>query len=174
MSVTRRHWLASATMVMLFGTFGLQPAMADLTSGRPFEGQKVNVLAVQSTQFAAQEKRKAEFEEATGIKVNFIYVPFVALRERLTAEMVGQSDDFDIVTVMDVWIPSMVGNYRAPLDDFIAERGIDMARYPGSDSHFVQAVDHAAAMRRALRRSRSARPYICRLMSLRRFTFPST
>lgn len=130
MSVKRRTLLASAAVVTLVSAAGLQPALADLTPGRPFEGQEVNVLTVQSTQFAAQEKRKAEFEEATGIKVNFVYVPFVALRERLTAEMVGQSDDFDIVTVMDVWIPSMVETYLAPLDDFIADRGIDMNRYP--------------------------------------------
>ena len=45
---------------------------------------------------------------------------------------------------------------------------------PGSGSHSVQIVGHAAAMRRALRRSRLARPYIWRLMSLSQFILPST
>jgi multiple sugar transport system substrate-binding protein len=132
MTVTRRRLIGTAAALAAVGVFGggLRPASAGITPGRPYEGQEINVLAVQATQFAAHEKRVAEFTEATGIKVNFVYVPFVSLRERLTAEMVGQSDDFDIITAMDVWIPQLVDSYLAPLDDFIAERGIDLKRYP--------------------------------------------
>ena len=132
MSVTRRHLLHTAAVFSTLGLVpsGLSPARAAITPGKPFDGEEVNVLAVKSSQFEAHEKRAAAFTEQTGIKVNFNYVPFVALRERLTSEMVGASDDFDIVTVMDAWIPSLVDSYLQPIDDMVAERGIDLSDYP--------------------------------------------
>ena len=107
-----------------------RPALSAVTPGKPFAGQEVKVLAVQSTQFEAQARRTKPFEDATGIKVTYVEVPFSAMRERLTAEMVGGSDDFDLATVMDVWIPSMVDKYLAPIGPEVAARGIDLARYP--------------------------------------------
>ncbi len=109
---------------------GGRPAAAAITPGKPFAGKEIKVLAVQSTQFAAHAKKVAAFAEQTGIKVTYVYVPFVALRERLTAEMVGGSDDFDVVTAMDVWIPPLVDKYLAPIDKDIAARKIDLKRYP--------------------------------------------
>ena len=131
MSVTRRRLLGGAAAFSAVGLLGasLRPAYA-VTPGKPFDGQEINVLAVQSSQFAAHEKHVPKFTEMTGIKVNYIYVPFVALRERLTAEMAGQSDDFDMVTAMDVWIPPLVDNYLAPIDDAVKSRGIDLSDYP--------------------------------------------
>ena len=133
MSVTRRRLLGGAAALSAVGAFGmnLRPAMA-ITPGKPFDGQEINVLAVQSSQFAAHEKRVPEFTKATGIKVNYIYVPFVALRERLTSEMAGQSNDFDMVTAMDVWIPPLVDNYLAPIDGPVKERNIDLSDYPAA------------------------------------------
>ena len=44
--------------------------------------------------------------------------------------MVGGSDDFDLVTAMDVWIPPLVDKYLAPIDKDLAARKIDLKRYP--------------------------------------------
>jgi multiple sugar transport system substrate-binding protein len=130
MPLTRRQLLASAAAMTGAGLMSSLPARAAITPGKPFDGQEINVLAVQSTQFAAHAKKVAAFTEQTGIKVNYVYVPFVALRERLTAEMVGGSDDFDVVTAMDAWIPPLVDRYLAPIDADLSKRGIDLARYP--------------------------------------------
>jgi len=130
MPLSRRQLLASAAAIAGTGLMGSLPARAAITPGKPFDGQEINVLAVQSTQFAAHEKKVAAFTELTGIKVNYVYVPFVSLRERLTSEMVGGSDDFDIVTAMDVWIPGLVDRYLSPVDKDLGARGIDLARYP--------------------------------------------
>lgn len=132
MSLTRRRLLGSGAAIAVAGIFGASArrAYAGVTPGKPFDGQEVNVLSVQASQFAAHAKRVDAFQELTGIKVNYIYVPFVALRERLTAEMVGASDDFDIATVMDVWVPPLVDSYLSPIDSMVAERGIDLGRYP--------------------------------------------
>lgn len=130
MSINRRDMLAGTAAIAASGALATTAARAVITPGKPFAGKEVKVLAVQSTQFAAHAKKVAAFAEQTGIKVTYVYVPFVALRERLTAEMVGGSDDFDIVTAMDVWIPPLIDKYLAPIDNDIAARKIDMARYP--------------------------------------------
>ena len=129
--INRRESLIAAATLTAGGLLTrAAPALAAITPGKPFAGKEVKVLAVQSTQFAAHAKKVAAFTEATGIKVTYVYVPFAALRERLTAEMVGGSDDFDIITAMDVWIPPLVDKYLAPIDKDIAARKIDMKRYP--------------------------------------------
>ena len=129
MRITRRHALGGAAAAATGALIAPRVASA-LTAGKPFAGKEIKVLAVQSTQFAAHAKKVAAFAEQTGIKVTFVFVPFGALRERLTAEMVGGSDDFDIITAMDVWIPPLVDKYLAPLDKELAGRKIELARYP--------------------------------------------
>ena len=131
MRITRRHALRGAAAAAGLLVPGRR-ARAAITPGKPFAGKEIKVLAVQSTQFSAHAKKVAAFAEATGIKVEYVYVPFGSLRERLTAEMVGASTDFDIATAMDVWVPPLVDKYFAPIDGFLKDRGIDMARYPSA------------------------------------------
>ena len=109
---------------------GTRPLSAAITPGKPFAGKEIKVLSVQATQFAAHAKRAAEFTDMTGIKVEYVYVPFAALRERLTAEMVGGSNDYDLITAMDVWIPPLVDKFLSPIDKELSARKIDLARYP--------------------------------------------
>jgi len=130
MSINRREMLGGVAALAAGGLIGASVPARAITPGKPFAGKEVKVLAVQSTQFAAHAKKVAAFAEQTGIKVTYVYVPFVALRERLTAEMVGGSDDFDLVTAMDVWIPPLVDKYLAPIDKDVAARKIDLKRYP--------------------------------------------
>jgi multiple sugar transport system substrate-binding protein len=104
-------------------------ALAGLKPGKPFAGQEVKVLCVVATQFRAHEARLAAFTEATGITVKYTYVPFANMRDALTAEMVGGTGDYDVVVPMDQWIPSLA-NLMDPMDARIAEKKIDLARYP--------------------------------------------
>lgn len=125
MGMNRREIIGGAAAA---GVLASSPLRAQ--AAKQFAGQEVKVLSVQATQFAAHAKRSAAFMEQTGAKVTYVYVPFAALRERLTAEMVGGSNDFDIITAMDVWIPPLVDKYLAPIDKDIAAMKIDMKRYP--------------------------------------------
>jgi multiple sugar transport system substrate-binding protein len=103
---------------------------AALRPGKPYAGTTVNVLSVVAPQFSAHEARLPEFEALTGIKVKYQYVPFASMREKLTAELVAKTDQYDVLSVMDVWGPSLY-NLFDPLNDRIAEKKIDMAaRYP--------------------------------------------
>lgn len=121
------QWMAAAGIVP--GAAYAQTAAA-LRPGKPFAGTTVNVLSVVAPQFSAHEARLPEFEALTGIKVKYQYVPFASMREKLTAELVAKTDQYDVLSVMDVWGPSLY-NLFDPLNDRIAEKKIDMAaRYP--------------------------------------------
>jgi len=110
-----------------------------LKPGKPYAGTEVNLLTVVAPQFKAHEAKLAEFEALTGIKVKYQYVPFGSTREKLTAELVGASAQYDVLSAMDVWGPSLY-NLFEPLNGMLAEKKIDMqARYP--NAHLRAARD---------------------------------
>ena len=116
-----------------------QGSSAMLKPGKPYAGTEVNLLTVVAPQFKAHEAKLAEFEALTGIKVKYQYVPFGSTREKLTAELVGASAQYDVLSAMDVWGPSLY-NLFEPLNGMLAEKKIDMqARYP--NAHLRAARD---------------------------------
>ena len=116
-----------------------QTAAAMLKPGKPFAGTEINLLTVVAPQFRAHEAKLAEFEALTGIKVKYQYVPFASTREKLTSELVGASAQYDVLSAMDVWGPSLY-NLFEPLNTMLAEKKIDMqARYP--HAHLRAAKD---------------------------------
>jgi multiple sugar transport system substrate-binding protein len=136
----RRQLMQWASAYAL-GTYGLgaQAQSAMLKPGKPFAGQTVNVLSVVAPQFSAHEARLAEFEAQTGIKVKYQYVPFASMREKLTAELVAKTDQYDVLSAMDIWGPSLY-NLFDPLNARLADKKIDMtARYP--NAHLRAARD---------------------------------
>jgi multiple sugar transport system substrate-binding protein len=127
-----------------FGTgFGpwaqAQASNSGLKPGKPYAGTELNLLTVVAPQFKAHEAMLADFEAQTGIKVKYQYVPFPNTREKLTAELVAQGAQYDVLSVMDVWGPTLY-NLFDPLNARIAEKKIDMqARYP--HAHLRAALD---------------------------------
>lgn len=101
----------------------------EATPDKPFDGQTLRALIVKSSQFEAHEARMDAFEEATGINVEVDYVPFSNMRETLTAEMVGGTGGYDIVSVMDQWVGSL-DNLLEPIDAGIAAQGVDLTDFP--------------------------------------------
>jgi multiple sugar transport system substrate-binding protein len=128
--ITRRHALGGMTALAAGDLLGRSSPATAVTPGRPHAGSELKVMVVRASQFAAEAKRLPAFEEATGIKVTFVDIPFVAMREKLTAEMIAGSTDFDLVTPIDVWIPPLVDSYLAPLKQGLGKHGIDLGRYP--------------------------------------------
>lgn len=101
-----------------------------LKPGKPYAGTEVNLLTVVAPQFKAHEAKIAEFEALTGIKVKYQYVPFASTREKLTAELVGQTAQYDVLSTMDVWGPSLY-NLFEPLNGLLSEKKIELeSRYP--------------------------------------------
>jgi multiple sugar transport system substrate-binding protein len=110
--------------------WALAQNLGTLKPGKPYAGTEVNLLTVVAPQFRAHEAKLAEFESLTGIKVKYQYVPFANTREKLTAELVGQSAQYDLLSAMDVWGPSLY-NLFEPLNGMLAEKKLDMeSRYP--------------------------------------------
>ncbi len=104
--------------------------IGSIKPGKPYAGTEVNLLTVVAPQFKAHEAKMAEFEALTGIKVKYQYVPFASTREKLTAELVGGSAQYDVLSTMDVWGPSLY-NLFEPLNSRLAEKKIDLeSRYP--------------------------------------------
>lgn len=103
----------------------------EATEGMPFAGETVRVLAVTSSQFQAHEARVEEFEAATGIDVVVDYVPFPNMREALTAELIAGGGDYDVVSIMDQWVPSLQ-NLLQPIGDGIAAQGTDLSDFPAA------------------------------------------
>jgi multiple sugar transport system substrate-binding protein len=129
----KRRGILQATAAGIGGAmapWALAQGMGALKPGKPYAGTEVNLLTVVAPQFKAHEARLAEFEALTGIKVKYQYVPFANTREKLTAELVGQSSQYDVLSTMDVWGPSLY-NLFEPLNGMLAEKKIDIeSRYP--------------------------------------------
>ncbi len=130
MKITRRSTLGTA-----LAAAGVARSRASLAQAKPLQGKEITVLVVRSSQFQAQARRVTAFTDRTGIKVSFVEVPFPAMREKLTAELVGGSSDYDVFCPMDAWVPSLLGMLE-PIQPRLAVTGIDLARYP---SAFVNA-----------------------------------
>ena len=133
---------AAAAAAGLAATTGLraQTSAAALRPGRPFAGQTVNVLSVVAPQFSAHEAMLPEFERLTGIQVKYQYIPFASMREKLTAELVAKTDQYDVLSAMDAWGPSLYPLFE-PLNARIADKGIDMAaRYPNAHLRAARGV----------------------------------
>ena len=132
--MNRRDWIQWSAMTAAMGWPALASAQtastAMLKPGKPYAGQTVNILSVVAPQFSAHEARLAEFEALTGITVKYQYVPFGNTREKLTAELVAKTDQYDVLSAMDIWGPSLY-NLFEPLNSRLSEKKIDMeARYP--------------------------------------------
>ena len=129
----KRREILQATAAGMGGAFApwtMAQNTGALKPGKPYSGTEVNLLTVVAPQFKAHEDRLGEFEALTGIKVKYQYVPFASTREKLTAELVGQSAQYDVLSTMDVWGPSMYQLFE-PLNAMLAEKKIDMeSRYP--------------------------------------------
>ena len=129
----KRREILQATAAGMGGAFApwtMAQNTGALKPGKPYSGTEVNLLTVVAPQFKAHEDRLGEFEALTGIKVKYQYVPFASTREKLTAELVGQSAQYDVLSTMDVWGPSMYQLFES-LNAMLAEKKIDMeSRYP--------------------------------------------
>ncbi|UTI40207.1 sugar ABC transporter substrate-binding protein [Niallia sp. RD1] len=68
------------------------------------------------------QDQAAEFEEETGIKVNYEVVGFEQLHDKMFTALSGGSDDYDIIHVRDDWADEFASQgFLEPLDDYITD-----------------------------------------------------
>jgi len=95
-----------------------EPAAA---TDKPFAGTEL-VLASMTDQYVTGFRYLIpKFEEETGIKITMDELGYVDLYQKLTADFVGQTANYDLMTVDIVWSGEYAANgYTLPLDDFMA------------------------------------------------------
>ncbi|MYI70741.1 MAG: sugar ABC transporter substrate-binding protein, partial [Boseongicola sp. SB0673_bin_14] len=109
----------------------------NLLPGKPFEGTKLNILSVVTPQFDGLMLRDEEFTELTGIELEWTFIPFGSLQEKINAEGVAASGTFDVVNYLDSWGPPNA-HWLKRIDDLMARDGISMDRYPAAFARSAQ------------------------------------
>jgi len=131
MNFTRRTVLASAlsSAVAFAGPSTAQELPYGLQDGKPYDGTTLNILSVVTPQFDGLKLRDAEFTELTGIDTEWTFIPFGSLQEKLTAEGVAASGQYDLVNYLDSWGPPNA-HWLKSIDELMAADDISMDRYP--------------------------------------------
>jgi multiple sugar transport system substrate-binding protein len=113
-------------------------AASRLKTGQPYKGQTIKVMAVNTPQFVALQKRTDAFTAATGIDVKWLFVPFKPLQEKVTSVGVAANGNVDIVNYLDQW-GAAYAHWLVPLDPLVKRDGYDLTDFPAP---FLQSVTH--------------------------------
>lgn len=88
---------------------------------KPFAGTQLTLASMTDQYVAAFRVLVPKFEEQTGIKITLDELGYVDLYQKLTADFVGHTANYDLMTVDIVWSGEYAANkYTLPLDDFMA------------------------------------------------------
>ncbi|MGQ4808553.1 hypothetical protein NKDENANG_01936 [Candidatus Entotheonellaceae bacterium PAL068K] len=137
---TRRAFLRTAVLaaMVLVLSFSAQAGIKyGLKEGKPFAGTKLNILSVVTPQFEGLMLRDGEFTDLTGIELEWTFIPFGSLQEKVASEGVAANGTFDVVNYLDSWGPPN-SHWLAPIDDLIARDGLSMQRYPAAFARSAQ------------------------------------
>lgn len=99
-----------------------EPAAAEPAAAeKPFAGTELVLASMTDQYVTAFRALIPQFEEETGIKVTMDELGYVDLYQKLTADFVGHTGNYDLMTVDIVWSGEYGANgYTLPLDDFMA------------------------------------------------------
>ncbi len=132
MTWSRREILRSVSAVALFASIATAANATEpdygLKPGKPYAGTKLTYLAPVASQYSGHEARAAEFTKLTGIEVEFEFIPFKTLLEKILAIKIGGDSDPDLINYMDAWGPGLRDLF-VPLDEQMAQDGVSMDRY---------------------------------------------
>lgn len=88
---------------------------------KPYEGVELTLASMTDQYVTAFRYLIPIFEEQTGIKITLDELGYVDLYSKLTADFVGNTAQYDLMTVDIVWSGEYAANgYTLPLDDFMA------------------------------------------------------
>lgn len=87
---------------------------------KPFAGTELTLASMTDQYVTAFRHLAPKFEEETGIKITLDELGYVDLYQKLTADFVGHTANYDLMTVDIVWSGEYAQNgYTLPLDDFM-------------------------------------------------------
>ena len=120
--VTRRQALRTAAGA-LFIPFTLRSSKAPAQGGRkPFDGVTLNISCWSATYPKLIADYLPEFQEKTGIKVNYDTPGFPVYNQRADLELSTKGSGFDVLNVTFIYTSRWIGaGWLTPLDPFIAD-----------------------------------------------------
>ena len=87
---------------------------------KPYAGTELVLASMTDQYVTAFRELIPKFEEETGIKITLDELGYVDLYQKLTADFVGHTANYDLMTVDIVWSGEYAANgYTLPLDDFM-------------------------------------------------------
>lgn len=95
---------------------------------KPFAGTELTLASMTDQYITAFRYLIPKFEEETGIKITLDELGYVDLYQKLTADFVGETGNYDLMTVDIVWSGEYAQNgYTLPLDDYMARDKDELA-----------------------------------------------
>ncbi|MFB9276053.1 ABC transporter substrate-binding protein [Cohnella cellulosilytica] len=99
---------------------GPSGSAAEGQSDKPYEGESINVLILKTPAWDELVKKASEFEQATGIKVNFDSLPEKSYFQKLEMSLSARTGEYDVVWGNNKSLPSMIsGDWIEPLNAFL-------------------------------------------------------
>jgi multiple sugar transport system substrate-binding protein len=114
----KSFWVISVILSIIFAT----ACSADTSSDSDSDdgAREVNILYVGEPQFWLDQAD--EFEEATGIKVNYESIPFTQLHDAMFTSFSGGGSNYDVIHVRDDWAAEFASQgFLEPLDEYITD-----------------------------------------------------
>ncbi len=131
--LTRRTVLKGAGATAAVGAVGLQ-APAVLGQAKPFAGVTINGASFQHVFHTYLKEYIPEFEEKTGMTVNFELEAFPIYNQRMDLELSTQGSAYDFCNVTFIYTGRWIGaGWLAPLDDFVSDANLTPAEWDAAD-----------------------------------------
>ncbi|MGA6161157.1 ABC transporter substrate-binding protein [Amycolatopsis magusensis] len=113
-----------------------------LVTGKPYDGTRIRLLSCCKTaaQFAALQRRTADFTARTGIEVEWANIPYESYLQKIVAESAVGGGTYDLIVWPDAYGASAKVGLQ-PLDDALAQAGRSIADFPPPFQQAARAGD---------------------------------
>jgi multiple sugar transport system substrate-binding protein len=129
----RRALLEGASAMAALGTLGLR-APAVLGQAKPFDGVTINGASFQHVFHTYLKEYIPEFEEQTGMKVNFELQAFPIYNQRMDLELSTEGSAYDFCNVTFIYTGRWIGaGWMTPLDPFVSDANLTPADWDAGD-----------------------------------------
>lgn len=119
--ILRHRWLGTAAAAAILAG-GAAPALAWSLeeAAEPYRGTTIKALFLDRPGYAAAIKILPEFEQRTGIDVEWETLPYENSRERQVLDFTGGTQEFDVALIDVVWIGEFAeSGWVADMDPFV-------------------------------------------------------
>ncbi|RXZ81055.1 sugar ABC transporter substrate-binding protein [Paenibacillaceae bacterium] len=102
--------------------------------GKPYAGETINVLILKTPAWDALISKAAEFQEETGIKINFDSLPEKSYFQKLDMTLSGKTGEYDVVWGNNKSLPAMIsGDWLEPLNAYLEDPELTEDSYDYTD-----------------------------------------